>query len=178
MVYIKKNHLLRNLFFYASAVNVHIVAVWCSVTKKRSVLVIVSENCRGRNGLPEIFHRYISDFIKMKLLRTGFHKERKRKGNTTKYLHQNVATLTGLINIRQTTTFTSCVKGKFPLCSFIVIGGGKNHLRVLFVFLQIFLLKKKNKIFKSDVVVYFISNESKVTKKLLWSDKHAQVFYT
>lgn len=27
VVYIKKNHLLRNLFFYASAVNVHIVAV-------------------------------------------------------------------------------------------------------------------------------------------------------
>lgn len=52
----KNNHLLRNLFFYASAVNVHIVAVWCSMVKKQSVSVIVGGDYSGKNGLPEIFH--------------------------------------------------------------------------------------------------------------------------
>lgn len=67
----EKNHLLRNLFFYASAVNVHIVAVWCSV-KKNNDLVCSGGGCWGAQwkepGLPEILHQYISYFTERKLL--------------------------------------------------------------------------------------------------------------
>lgn len=45
----KKNHLLRNLFFYASAVNVHIVAVRCSMENSGPVCCGDSVSVREKN---------------------------------------------------------------------------------------------------------------------------------
>lgn len=53
----KKNHLLKNLFFYASAVNVHIVAVWRSMIEVWSVVLIVSV-CEDHSGEYRGFQKY------------------------------------------------------------------------------------------------------------------------
>lgn len=82
----EKNHLLRNLFFYASAVNVHIVAVWCYMIKKQSGLCWWGSQWKD-SVLPEIFHQYISDFTRRKLLQLCWFPNRRaaeqpdRKGN-------------------------------------------------------------------------------------------------
>lgn len=125
----KKNHLLRNLFFYASAVNVHIVAVWCSVIKKQncfglfwwlsvSVRITVERTGASRNitSVHLIFHW--EEATRTLLVPKQKGKPSSRIGKGILHLDYNVATSTDLlINIRQTTKLTSCLKGKFPLYS-------------------------------------------------------------
>lgn len=87
------------------------------------------------------------------------------KGNT-KYLH-DVATLTRLlINIRQTTKFTSHVMGNFLHVHSLSV---ENHVGSYLFSYKSFLLKK-NKIFKSDVVI-FIHPMQKHTDYLLIEQK-------
>lgn len=122
----KKNHLLRNLFFYASAVNVHIVAVWCSMIKKQSGLLWWMSNfSEDHSGMNWGFQKYyintsqisLEEATQTWLVPTKSGNAELRIGKGILLSINIVATSTGLlINIRQSTRLTSS-KGKIPLYS-------------------------------------------------------------
>lgn len=161
-----ENHLLRNLFFYASAVNVHIVAVWCSMIKKQSGLFW-----------------WLSVSVRITVERTGasrnitsthliFHGEEatqnfagsQTRGKPSNQIGKGILRIPWSKMLPHPLIYwltlgkllsSPHVRRENPIHTVSLWKKNKKSCSVLFVFLQIFLLKKKNKkIFKSYIFLF------------------------